>query len=619
MKKTTLFKTIVLAAAMLGGASFADAQTTLYYRTLTGTEEGATQWSASDIGTGKWATVSNSPTVTYLDGEEVIGIKCAGKGEISNSTQIIPTANKMLIIDAVWVYGGSQYVTDAHFNIGSNITIKANPKGTAGSVIFNGEDTRSISNACSQSAGTRASDTWTIHAVINTVTNKVTALTVTGASASNTATFTLSGEVELTGSPTYNVFTTGQDYYKDAGNYGYVILKSLKVTEQEPYAYSVVWKSGDTEMGTFASGYDIYGASKSFPYYGYMCKDHVLYKNSTFVGNKAFTLTENPQTEYITGYTAQDVGYVVYCEEAENIDGMSKASTNAMGARCSGQQSAYCTEDVVITTLPAGTYNLTAGIQGNGTSTFIFKAGETTILTLENESSSYREEKSTGTFTIDATTEIKVNGGSSSVAFDNFYIVCTSGRVAAVDNLGYTFSSTLPLDFTGTTVEAYTAAYNSTNKTVTLNRVHKVPANTGLFIKGTAANIPVLTGDADVMGTNDLVAVSATTAVSQTDGDNTNFVLGVDNAAAPTAAVFLKAPTAGVSVGAGKAYLQIPTASAPATARMAVVFSDEATGISQIENGELRMEDSVYNLSGQRVAQPKKGLYIMNGKKVIVK
>ena len=42
------------------------------------------------------------------------------------------------------------------------------------------------------------------------------------------------------------------------------------------------------------------------------------------------------------------------------------------------------------------------------------------------------------------------------------------------------------------------------------------------------------------------------------------------------------------------------------------------TGIETIDNGQLTI-DNAYDLSGRRVAQPSKGLYIINGKKVILK
>ena len=49
-------------------------------------------------------------------------------------------------------------------------------------------------------------------------------------------------------------------------------------------------------------------------------------------------------------------------------------------------------------------------------------------------------------------------------------------------------------------------------------------------------------------------------------------------------------------------------------------FGDEATDISAAlnDNGEM-INDKVYDLQGRRVAQPNKGMYIVNGKKMIVK
>ena len=49
-----------------------------------------------------------------------------------------------------------------------------------------------------------------------------------------------------------------------------------------------------------------------------------------------------------------------------------------------------------------------------------------------------------------------------------------------------------------------------------------------------------------------------------------------------------------------------------------LVFFDEATGISQIENGKLIIENC-YDLQGRKVSKPGKGVYIVNGKKVIFK
>lgn len=50
---------------------------------------------------------------------------------------------------------------------------------------------------------------------------------------------------------------------------------------------------------------------------------------------------------------------------------------------------------------------------------------------------------------------------------------------------------------------------------------------------------------------------------------------------------------------------------------MAMAVSNETTGISEMEKMRDVDNETVYNLAGQRVAQPTKGLYIVNGRKVV--
>ena len=141
---------------------------------------------------------------------------------------------------------------------------------------------------------------------------------------------------------------------------------------------------------------------------------------------------------------------------------------------------------------------------------------------------------------------------------------------------------------------------------VTLTQVNKVPANTGLILKvnspGYPYSIPVLTGAADDV-TGNLMAGSATatTAVAA----NAGYIL--------KEGVFQ--PSSGGDLPAGKAYLNIAV-SAPT---LTLDFGG-TTGIKSVDNGQVTVDSSeVYNLNGQRVAQPTKGLYIVNGKKVIIK
>ena len=46
-------------------------------------------------------------------------------------------------------------------------------------------------------------------------------------------------------------------------------------------------------------------------------------------------------------------------------------------------------------------------------------------------------------------------------------------------------------------------------------------------------------------------------------------------------------------------------------------LDDDATGVGAIDNGELKMDNSVYDLQGRKVEKAQKGVYIVNGKKVI--
>ena len=54
-----------------------------------------------------------------------------------------------------------------------------------------------------------------------------------------------------------------------------------------------------------------------------------------------------------------------------------------------------------------------------------------------------------------------------------------------------------------------------------------------------------------------------------------------------------------------------------ASARLAIY--DEATGITTILDAKELNNDKVYNLNGQQVQGAHKGLYIVNGRKVVVK
>lgn len=80
----------------------------------------------------------------------------------------------------------------------------------------------------------------------------------------------------------------------------------------------------------------------------------------------------------------------------------------------------------------------------------------------------------------------------------------------------------------------------------------------------------------------------------------------------------LMTPNSTGALNALRAYFQIADANAAPV--LSIDGEDgEATGIRSIENGQLTIDNDYYDLSGRRVVKPTKGVYILNGKKVILK
>lgn len=182
------------------------------------------------------------------------------------------------------------------------------------------------------------------------------------------------------------------------------------------------------------------------------------------------------------------------------------------------------------------------------------------------------------------------------------------GDVVQVTSAGWaSFSSSKALDFTGTDVTAYIAKAKD-DQNVTLTEISKVPANTGIVVSATAGTyaIPVLSGVAD--DTNGNLLKPWLTA--GTPSESKYYTLAVSGGNP----VFKK--SSGGTLAAGKSYLVVSGTAAPS---LGVDFGSETTGVSEVRSQKEDVRGEYFNLNGQRVAQPTKGLYIVNGKKVVVK
>ena len=180
-----------------------------------------------------------------------------------------------------------------------------------------------------------------------------------------------------------------------------------------------------------------------------------------------------------------------------------------------------------------------------------------------------------------------------------------------------TYCSEYPLDFSKsyTGLKAWyvsNVAKDGSDVKVTFSQVTKaIKGGQGILLAGTPGTHTVdMANSSEVLSDNKLVGVMTPTYIETFSGDNTIF--GLKNGE------FVKAD-AGV-IGANKAYLPIATSLFTAEARVIMAFDDdETTGISAMHNSQCIMHNEVFDLQGRKVTNPKKGLYIVNGKKVMIK
>ena len=181
---------------------------------------------------------------------------------------------------------------------------------------------------------------------------------------------------------------------------------------------------------------------------------------------------------------------------------------------------------------------------------------------------------------------------------------------------GYaTYSSTRDLDFSGVSgLRAYIASgFSPSTGRLVLTRVDEVPAGEGLYIVGDPGTYEIPTTTTDMLYSNFLKGVTTTTTINPTEGSYTNFILSTGSHGIG----FYTLSESG-ELAAGKAYLQLPTASVPNVKAIRLTFDDDdPTALQNIE--DYTTAEDIYNLQGQKVSAPRNGLYIINGKKVAIK
>ena len=196
----------------------------------------------------------------------------------------------------------------------------------------------------------------------------------------------------------------------------------------------------------------------------------------------------------------------------------------------------------------------------------------------------------------------------------NFTKIEAKYDLISVSSLGIaSYCINFGLDLTGNEdIKAYVASdFDRDNDAVILTRVYTVPEYTGFLIKADAGEHIVSFADVIDMYTNLFVGTTDIIRLPGIVNGYSNYVLSKD----VNGNAIFKRSNGGI-ISANTAYLSIPTSDTESLT-INIKFPEEMdddTGINDIIVGEEREETPAYNLSGQRISTPKRGLYIKNGR-----
>jgi len=204
---------------------------------------------------------------------------------------------------------------------------------------------------------------------------------------------------------------------------------------------------------------------------------------------------------------------------------------------------------------------------------------------------------------------IYITKSKGNVALGRIGVNCDAITIPAAGYMTYC-NATKALSFAGVT------AYKVSNvgaTSVTLEEITEAPANTPVILNATAGTygLGIVASAAAVTG-NELLVSDGTATTT-----DANTVYALASKGDPAVVGFYQVK-AGTKVPAGKCYLSVAVTN-PAPEFLDFNFSGETTEIADVRSKMEDVRGDFFDLQGRKVAQPTKGLYIVNGKKVVIK
>ena len=341
-------------------------------------------------------------------------------------------------------------------------------------------------------------------------------------------------------------------------------------------------------------------------------------------------------------YTPTEINNVIFITEGEDIKGASIISSGNSEARSSNAASAYATEDLKIVRLSAGDYTINgvACCPSSGGGTITITDGTNTILSITGNSSNWSTAEANFTLTEETDIIFAQSGSANNAMLDFLYIQSENGKVVEEpvaegpiyswesvdgtpveqggkityengdgDRLNYQNADyyTICLNGKKANINDETASANAGYMLVTLDQA----LNAGDQIKITA----YVNKNASKVSSAYILFENGAEAESEAFGDESNIDATFGNAPT-TKTVEVSAEAAG-----SKSFKMTrgQTGTNLFITKLEIVKSaGPATGINTVK-ANIFENGAIYNLRGQKVTNPTKGLYIINGKKVVIK
>ena len=394
---------------------------------------------------------------------------------------------------------------------------------------------------------------------------------------------------------------------------------TLTFSKYTKFGYTINAKENGTDLGEVAKG-ETYSDGSDIAISKFYKINNEWYETTT----SPYYININPENNSATiEVKKSDITYFAETENLGNNIGASynkNMSNGAYSAIAGGKTAELCE-------LPMGEYKVTVYLYERGDrGAFIRDLNNTDNKTntlcyadIKNNSS-YNLKEHSVTLKLYKTTKIGLSGWTTSngsinqsAGLDYIYIQRTGDatETVSVTEAGFaTYATTnnvvVPED---ENVKVMTVKVNAAGTAIELNKVEAgtvIPANTGILVKANQGNhnFVVTSTEGTELPNNNLVA--AKDAVTSDGakyfaltkiGDKVGFALVAN----------------GVVIPAGKAYLEVTKS----TGAKFFGLDGEATGINSVKTA--KADGAYYTLEGVKTTKPVKGLYIHNGKKIVVK